>query len=279
MDQVLDRALAAALGSLSNEDMKAIANGGVKEDGVIEFKSGLDEGSEAEGARWAAGGKLVRPAKADLVRAVIAFANSYGGTLFLGISETDDDPKRSRGLSLVPRIAELEAIFCDVLRETVEPRLPTFETRSFVFEGNAGVLAVRVAASPLAPHWNSHDRQCYQRIGASSQRIGMREIQSITLDRAQRSIDLATSFAKRQAEFEALLLRLAGRPDQRAKPRVDDLLFPNPGICIALYGNPAVTHPGRSAYGTKRPPNRHKLDPSKISVARRRHQIQHVREH
>jgi predicted HTH transcriptional regulator len=178
---MLDLALNTSLRSLSDADVEEIAFGGVQEDGTIEFKSGLDEGSEKDQTSWADGGKLSRSAKTDLLRAVIAFANAYGGTLYMGVKESDDDPKRSSGLAPIPRISELEICLCDAMRDTIEPRLPGFDSRSFAFEGGAGVLAIRVPASPLAPHWNAIERQSYQRIGSSSQKIGMREIQSITL--------------------------------------------------------------------------------------------------
>ena len=235
---MLDHALNVPLRFLSNAEIEEIANGGVQEDGNIEFKSALDEGSDADRSSWADGGRLARSAKADLIKAVISFANAYGGTLYLGVKESDDDPKRSCGLSLIPRISELEAALCDAMRDTIEPRLPSFESRSYVIEGDAGVLAIRVAASPLGPHWNAHERQCYQRIGSSSQRIGMREIQSITLDRAQTSMHVDVILAERRSEFERVLLRLAKRPDQITKPPVNDRIFPNAGIAMRCTGVP-----------------------------------------
>jgi len=92
---MLDHALNVPLRFLSNTEIEEIANGGVQEDGNIEFKSALDEGSDADRNSWADGGRLARSAKADLIKAVISFANAYGGTLYLGVKESDDDPKRS----------------------------------------------------------------------------------------------------------------------------------------------------------------------------------------
>jgi hypothetical protein len=121
---MLDRALNLSLRLLENADVREIAVGGVQEDGTIEFKGGLDEGAERDQTCWADGGKLSRSAKSDLLRAIVAFANAYGGTLYLGVKESDDEQRRSCGLAPVPRIFELETAIYDAIRDTIEPRLP-----------------------------------------------------------------------------------------------------------------------------------------------------------
>jgi hypothetical protein len=233
---MLDRALNTSVRLLTGPDIKEIASGGVQEDGTTEFKSGLDEGQERDQVRWADGGKLSRPAKTDLLRPLIAFANAFGGTLCIGVKESDDDPKRSCGLAPLPRISELEVALCDAIRDTIEPRLPSFESQAFKLEGDHGVLAIRVPASPVAPHWNANERQCYQRIGASSQRIGMREIQSITLDRARRLQYVDNQFDDRRTEFERLLQVITYKTSD---PAVLYPTFPSAGMtmrctCIPL---------------------------------------------
>ncbi|MFZ1963199.1 MAG: hypothetical protein WAU78_06995 [Roseiarcus sp.] len=68
----------------------------------------------------------------------------------------------------------------------------------------------------------------------------MREIQSITLDRARTSKHVDEIFAERRSEFERVLLRLANRSDQTAKPPVNDPSFPNAGIAMRCTGVPLV---------------------------------------
>ena len=65
---MLDRLLNTALHSLSNEDIEHIACGGVREDGVTEFKRGLDRRRERGQMPWAEGGKLSRPRKLICLR-------------------------------------------------------------------------------------------------------------------------------------------------------------------------------------------------------------------
>ena len=233
---MLDRLLSGSLQSLNNEDIERIACGGVREDGVTKFKRGLDEGAEAGQIPWAEGGKLSRPAKADLLKELIAFANAYGGTLYIGVSESSDEQARSDGLSLVPRIFELETALCDAMRDTIEPRLPGFDFKVFEFNQGAGVLAIRVPSSLVAPHWNMSERRCYLRIGTSSQLIGMREIQSIVLDRARTSEATNRQFADRQAEFRKQIRALARKCTTASERGVDPRLTTDPNYWFPLEG-------------------------------------------
>ena len=233
---MLDRLLNASLQSLNNEDIERVACGGVREDGVTEFKRGLDEGAEVGQIPWAEGGKLSRLAKPDLLKELIAFANAYGGTLYIGVSESSDEQRRSDGLSLVPRIFELETALCDAMRDTIEPRLPSFDSKAFEFNNGAGVLAIRVPSSPLAPHWNMSERRCYLRIGTSSQMIGMREIHSIVLDRARTSEGTNRQFADRQADFRKQIRALARKFTTASERGVDPRLTTDPNYSFPFEG-------------------------------------------
>jgi Putative DNA-binding domain len=233
---VLDRLLNTSLYSLSNEGIERIARGGVREDGVTEFKRGLDEGAEAGQIPWAEGGRLSRTAKADLLKELVAFANAYGGTLYIGVTESRDEQRRSAGLSLVPRIFELETALCDAMRDTIEPRLPSFDSKAFEFDRGAGVLAIRVPSSPIAPHWNTNERRCYLRIGTSSQVIGMREIHSIVLDRARTSEGANQQFADRQIEFRKQIRALAVKYTTSSGRGADPRLTTDPNYWFPLEG-------------------------------------------
>ena len=233
---MLDRLLNTSLHSLSNEDIERIACGGVREDGVTEFKRELDEGAEPGQIPWAEGGRLSRPAKADLLKELVAFANAYGGTLYIGISESTGEQRRSAGLSPVPRIFQLETALCDAMRDTIEPRLPSFDSRAFEFDRGAGVLAIRVPNSPIAPHWNTSERRCYLRIGASSQMIGMREIHSIVLDRARTSEGVNRQLADRRAEFRKQIRALALKYTTESRLGSDPRLTTDPNYWFPLEG-------------------------------------------
>ena len=76
---------------ITQVDVEALAAGdGVQEHDHLEYKEDLDQkdGSCFDGnlGKW----KLQKEAKRDILKEVVAFANSRGGTLILGIRETKD---------------------------------------------------------------------------------------------------------------------------------------------------------------------------------------------
>ncbi|MBB4039875.1 hypothetical protein GGR34_001522 [Microvirga flocculans] len=196
MTSTIDTILAKAPAQLTAGDVAALATAGVLEDPVTEFK-------QAVSGPWASEGNLTRDGQNDLIKELVAFANSFGGTLYVGIQESDDEPKRSAALTPVPRVGELAARFESVLRDCVEPRLLSPEITPVVTDPatGEGVLVVRVAPSPLAPHWNRTERKCYRRIGSSSLPVGMLDIQTITLERARTSETVERLFAGRRDAF------------------------------------------------------------------------------
>jgi len=236
---MLDRLLNASLQSLSKDDIELIANGGVQEDSVIEFKEGLDETAERDQRAWAEGGKLSRTSKADLIKELIAFSNAYGGTLYFGVKESNDVQRRSAGILPISRIFDLETALCDALRDSVDP--PGFDSKAFDLGNGAGVLVIRVPASPIAPHWNASERRCYLRIGTSSQQIGMREIHSIVLDRARTSDAVEKQFVARQIGFKNTVRAAALKFSEGLNPLVTtnpDYSFPLDGMALRCTGVP-----------------------------------------
>lgn len=196
MTSTIDIILAKAPAQLTAVDMATLASSGVLEDSVTEFK-------QAVSGSWASEGKLTRDGQNDLIKEIVAFANSFGGTLYVGIKESDDDPKRSAELTPIPQVGELAATFENVLRDCVEPRLLSPEISPVVTDPatGEGVLVIRVASSPVAPHWNRTERKCYRRIGSSSLPVGMLDIQTITLERARTSETVERLFASRRDNF------------------------------------------------------------------------------
>jgi hypothetical protein len=190
--------LAKPVREMTAIDVAAIATGGVIEDAQTEFKEAVP------GSGWANNLKLDEKGRDGVLKEIIAFANSFGGTLYVGIEETQNEPKRSSALMPVPRVAQLAAILADAMRDSIEPRLLSPEIAAIITDASAeeGVLVVRVSPSPLAPHWNRLRRECYRRIGGTSQTIGMLDIQGITLDRARSAADIEQLYEQRRHAFE-----------------------------------------------------------------------------
>jgi predicted HTH transcriptional regulator len=124
-------------------------------------------------------------AKHDIFKEVVAFANSEGGWLVLGLTETSDHPKRVKGVDPLPDCHELADRFQRAAYDWIDPPLPSLQCRGIEIGDihRKGVIAFRVPRSLDAPHRvNKKDRQAYKRVSDESKPMKMREIQGITLD-------------------------------------------------------------------------------------------------
>lgn len=196
-------------------DTEAIASG------LLAFKR------EPTGGKWAAEAKLNDKARDGLLRDIIAFANTHGGTLHIGIEASDETPRRAKALNAVPRVVDLAERLGRAIRDCVEPPLtPSLTTLVTDEASGAGVLTVEVEPSPLAPHWNRNERRCYRRIDADSVEMSMLDIQSLALDRAATAADRDALFARRSAEAHTQLHVLRDDQGCRLKGWQPELAFP-----------------------------------------------------
>jgi predicted HTH transcriptional regulator len=60
-------------------------------------------------------------ARDEILAEVVAFANSQGGSVILGIAETTDDPPRARTMVPLPRVGDLQRRFEDQARSCIDP--------------------------------------------------------------------------------------------------------------------------------------------------------------
>jgi len=124
--------------------------------------------------------------KFELVKDVVAFANASGGVLVYGAAEGEGEEcgyiADLPGLqgSADETIRRVEQI----LRDSIEERLPGVLVRA-VPRGKGGFfLLIRVPASPLAPHMISvrtTKPRFYLRASASSQPMTLRQVKDLTL--------------------------------------------------------------------------------------------------
>lgn len=169
------------INALTATDIDRLVNDAVRESDVVEFKEALS----AKGGRdaWHDGAaKIGDVARDKIVNEVIAFANSHGGTLVLGITETDDKPARAEKIVPIQRCADLAERLSRALADIVEPPLAPFPSIvPVLIEGDAGVVVFQVAASRNAPHRHRGSLESYVRRGEQAVRMTMREIQDLTL--------------------------------------------------------------------------------------------------
>ncbi len=181
------------LHEITKDDIERLVAEAVQEDGEIEFKETLParDGRDA----WLDGGNRIGDrARNKILEEVIAFANAYGGTLLLGISESDDKPARAAGIMPLPRCADLAERLRLQCRDCIEPQVSLLEVGAVPIEDDgSGVIVIRVPKSRMAPHRHSATKECYIRRADRSEKMTMREIQDLTLqvERGLAAIDAA----------------------------------------------------------------------------------------
>lgn len=192
------------LASLTRHDIDRLCKEQARESDVVEFKEALTGKGGPDG--WHAGADRIGEGARDrIVNELVAFANAHGGTLVLGIAETDDKPARAANVCPIPRCADLAERLSRALADTVEPPFAPFPTIVPVpIDGDAGIIVFQVAASRGAPHRHRSTLQSYVRRGEQAVPMTMREIQDLTLQVERGLAHLEREFAGSVARFNTV---------------------------------------------------------------------------
>ena len=142
-----------------------------------------------------------------------AFANAYGGTLILGIEESDENPSVALAISPIPRCAELVDRLRNIFRDCVEPRLPYLEMTPIPTDGNDGVIVIRTRRSRLAPHRVTTSLVCPIRRADRCEPMTMREIQDLTLNVSRGMERLEARLQRRSDALKEEMNRLSNPND------------------------------------------------------------------
>jgi len=175
------------LREIDHNDLLVLCKKKCREDEQFELKQDLPSKSGLDS--WHIAGTIGAYARDKILADVVAFANSYGGDVVIGIAETSDKPAAADRLTPVPKCAELAELLDEHARSCIEPPIPSLQTHSVVTAPDgAGIAMIRVARSRLAPHrlWQDKGiRECYHRVGTSSEAMTMRQIQGLTFSVAR----------------------------------------------------------------------------------------------
>jgi hypothetical protein len=162
---------------------------GAEESLTLEFKRDLS--SKKGGLHgWHEGGPLDPYARDALAQEVVAFANSWGGTLVLGAAErSDGDRNVCDKLIPLPRASELAQQIEDSLNGVIEPPLPSLNCRAVAStdDPTRGIVLIRVARSTAAPHGFTAPARAYVRRGTRASPMSMGEIQTAFWDSRTRA--------------------------------------------------------------------------------------------
>ncbi|MDR8391908.1 ATP-binding protein [Aliifodinibius sp. S!AR15-10] len=222
------------LNEITKQDLELFIKEGYPEDLHLEIKRDLSGGS------WSKSQKNISDkSKNRLVKEIVAFANSDGGILLVGIGETEDKPHRPEGIYPIEEVAELAERIRRSMHNTIEPRIPNLKVVGIPTDGKSGVLIAKVEKSYQAPHRADYNKECYIRRNADSTSMTMREIKDLTL----RSVDTYENLQKRlkkrskkfKDDFEARNIPFKYNLDEDRRigmrisllPIVDQVLFPN----------------------------------------------------
>jgi hypothetical protein len=170
----------------------------VQEDEQVEYKSTFGRDSAPD--PWTAGAERIgNAAKSAIAKELIAFANTRGGTLLVGIQE--DGEKRAEKIvpvracrALADRLAQSAAVNAD-------PPLSFLEWAGVETQGTDGVVLIRVPASHRAPHRDKDSKECYARRGDRSEPMAMQEVQDLCIDRFRRTDVVERTLQERSATF------------------------------------------------------------------------------
>jgi predicted HTH transcriptional regulator len=115
------------LDQIGPEDIAELKTRGVYENQVVEFKQELPRERGRGLDPWVAEGNFTAYPRDRLFREIVGFANAQGGTLILGIEETEDEPPRARAVRPVPRVHDLAMRMEEAAQACIDPRLPALQ--------------------------------------------------------------------------------------------------------------------------------------------------------
>lgn len=194
---------------ITPDDVRALVDASAQENETLEFKQELPASKRKSNVQVDSEGDIADRAKRALFKETVAFANAYGGTLLLGISER---PKHvASAIVPVPCCKDLADRLHMVFRDCIDPQLPHVEIFGVETEGDAGVVVVRVPKSRLAPHRDTKTHQCWIRRSNRSEPMSMREIQDMT-------INLSRGLQRIEEELAGRSRKLAEQVDRFCPP-------------------------------------------------------------
>ena len=145
-------------------------------------------------------GKPSEQGRNAITKEIIAFANTYGGTLVVGVTESADSPHRAEHIHPVPECADLARRLRQAVQAIIDPPLQTLEAKGVVTDkdGTSGVVVMRVGKSRRAPHRSTVNKEVYVRREDESVPIDMREIRELAMSRLAEVHAIEDEISRRQ---------------------------------------------------------------------------------
>ena len=161
-------------------DVAQVCTDQISEGTDFELKSDLPT-RDGRSDAWHGGGSFGDYARNEIAEEIIAFANTLGGVVCLGINETADHPKRAHSPNPLPRVHDLARRLRQSVYGIIDPPLPVLEAAGVELASGSGVVLLRVPPSRRRPHRHQVSKEVFIRRNDETVRISMREIQELTM--------------------------------------------------------------------------------------------------
>jgi len=224
--------IAKALADVSADDLRAFLRPPWSEDEQMDFKVTIPhrEGEGRDPWRNAAGPaerRIKDYGRDQLLATVVAFANSYGGDLVIGVREVrSSQPGVAEAFDPLPACEDAAHRLAQAATACIEPQLPSLQVRGIPLEPDgSGIIILRTPRSRGAPHRLTTNKECYHRVRHETLPMTMRQIQDLTfnvargleavnrrLDEVQQAFKEWAQTIDRPAQTQRLGLRVAAVP-------------------------------------------------------------------
>jgi hypothetical protein len=181
-----------ALTDVTADDLRRLLGGAWIEDEQLDFKVTIPHRDGDGRDPWrnapAPADRRIRDYGRDqLLAAVVAFANSYGGDLVVGVREVrNTQPGLAEAFDPLPDCEDAAHRLAQAATACIEPQLSSLQVRGIALEANgSGAVILRTARSRTAPHRLTTNRECYHRVRHETLPMSMRQIQDLTFSVAR----------------------------------------------------------------------------------------------
>jgi len=185
------------LNKLTKADLEKLITDKISENQQLEYKRELPA---RNGKKETNSEKISDYARNEILSEIVAFTNSQGGYLILGISDNTRIPEEICPIQNCDTIAAKLVQQC---RDCISPPIPSLNIHPILFDDkNSGAIVIKVPKSHLAPHRLETDKECYIRRGENCEKMNMYEIQDLTLSTKRGMEAVEEAFKSSLSEFK-----------------------------------------------------------------------------
>jgi hypothetical protein len=184
--------IAKALADVSADDVRVLLRVPWSEDEQLDFKVTIPHRDGAGRDPWRnaavpAERRIKDHGRDQLLATMVAFANSYGGDLLIGVREVrDSQPGVAEAFDPLPACEDAAHRLAQAATACIEPQIPSLQVRGIPLEEDgSGVVILRTPRSRMAPHRLTTNKECYHRVRHETLPMTMRQIQDLTFNVAR----------------------------------------------------------------------------------------------